>query len=49
MRKEDYIAPVVDNIAVELENGIALSAAPAGYGSGGAAGDTIDETGTTTW
>jgi hypothetical protein len=51
MRKQNYIAPAIENIAVEFENGIAQSSItiPEGYGTAGAAGAGADETGTTTW
>jgi hypothetical protein len=49
MKKQNYIAPEVDNISVELESGIAQSAAPAGYGTAGAAGAAGSESGSTDW
>lgn len=49
MKKQNYIAPGIENISVELESGIAQSAAPAGYGAAGAAGVAGSESGTTDW
>ena len=52
MKKGQYIAPVIENISVEVENGIAQSSGittPAGYGTAGAAGAAGNETGSTTW
>ncbi len=52
MKTQIYVAPVIEKIAVEIENGIAASGAspaPANYGTAGAAGNNVDETGNTNW
>jgi hypothetical protein len=49
MNRQFYVAPAIDNISVELEQGIAQSAAPAGYGTAGAAGAAGGESGSTDW
>ncbi len=49
MKKLNYIAPEVSSISVEIENGIAQSAAPLGYGAPGTAGAAGDESGITNW
>ncbi len=51
MKNQIYVAPVIEKISVEFENGIAQSGTPApeSYGAAGAAGGGVDETGYTTW
>jgi hypothetical protein len=49
MQKQFYVAPGMENISVECEQGVAQSMAPAGYGEEGAAGAAGTESGSTTW
>ena len=49
MKNKNYVAPVIDNITVELEQGIAASVADAGYGGSGQAGSGGTESGSTQW
>ncbi len=49
MKNNNYVAPAMSIVSVELENGIAQSVAPAGYGAPGAAGAAGDESGSTNW
>ncbi len=51
MQKQFYVAPSIENISVELEQGIAQSGgtAPSNYGAAGAAGVGGVESGSTDW
>ncbi len=49
MRNPIYIAPVIENISVQLEQGIAASGVNAGYGDEGAAGAAYQELGDMEW
>lgn len=49
MKNQNYMAPEITIVSVELENGIAQSSAPAGYGTAGAAGAAGTESGSTDW